>query len=53
MFDGFKNKLYDVSNDDGIRAVRVKTYVTANEWFVKRILDYMCFIVAGFFTELS
>ncbi|AQW57886.1 glycosyltransferase family 4 protein [Vibrio owensii] len=52
VFDGFKNKLYDVSELDGIRVVRVKTYITANEGFVKRILDYMSFMVAGFFAGL-
>lgn len=52
VFDGFKNKLYDVSNVDEIRVVRVKTYIAANEGFVKRILDYMSFMVAGFFAGL-
>ncbi|CAH1535415.1 Glycosyltransferase WbuB [Vibrio owensii] len=52
VFDGFKNKLYDVSELDGIRVVRVKTYITANEGFVKRILDYMSFMVTGFFAGL-
>lgn len=52
VFDGFKNKLYDVSELDGIRVVRVKTYITANEGFVKRILDYMSFMVTGFIAGL-
>src|SRR5690606_32185794 len=30
---------------DGIRVVRVKTYITANEGFVKRTLDYLSFMV--------
>ncbi len=52
IFKGFKNKLYDVSDLDGIRVVRVKTYITANEGFVKRILDYMSFMVSGFLAGL-
>lgn len=52
VFDGFKNKLYDVAELDGIRVVRVKTYITANEGFVKRILDYMSFMVTGFIAGL-
>lgn len=52
VFDGFKNKLYDVSEMDGIRVVRVKSYITANEGFVKRILDYLSFMVTGFFAGL-
>ncbi|CDU10770.1 putative glycosyl transferase [Vibrio coralliirubri] len=52
VFEGFKNKFYDVSDLDGIKVVRVKTYITANEGFVKRILDYMSFMVSGFFAGL-
>ena len=52
VFDGFKNKLYDVTELDGICVVRVKTYITANEGFVKRILDYMSFMVTGFIAGL-
>ncbi|WP_305463964.1 glycosyltransferase family 4 protein [Photobacterium leiognathi] len=52
VFSGFKNKLYDVSNLDGIRVVRVKTYITANDGFVKRILDYLSFMISGFFAGL-
>lgn len=52
VFDGFKNKLYDVSDIDGIHVVRVKTFITANEGFVKRILDYMSFMVTGFLAGL-
>lgn len=52
VFEGFKNKLYDVSDLDGINVVRVKTFITANEGFVKRILDYMSFMVSGFIAGL-
>lgn len=31
---------------DGIRVIRVWSYVTANEGFVKRTLDYMSFMVS-------
>ncbi|MCE2572587.1 glycosyltransferase family 4 protein [Motilimonas eburnea] len=52
VFPGFSNKLYQVSDMDGIRVVRVKTYITANEGFVKRILDYMSFMLSGFIAGL-
>ncbi|MCE7595923.1 glycosyltransferase family 4 protein [Vibrio fluvialis] len=52
VFSGYKNKFYDVTELDGIRVVRVKTYITANEGFVKRILDYMSFMVTGFIAGL-
>lgn len=52
VFSGYKNKWYQKSNVDGIDVVRVKTYITANEGFVKRILDYMSFMVTGFLAGL-
>ncbi|MFS1918556.1 MULTISPECIES: glycosyltransferase family 4 protein [unclassified Vibrio] len=52
VFDGFKNSWYQTHDLDGINVVRVKTFITANEGFVKRILDYMSFMVTGFIAGL-
>ncbi|MEZ8310885.1 glycosyltransferase family 4 protein [Vibrio splendidus] len=52
VFDGFKNRWYQTHDLDGINIVRVKTFITANEGFVKRILDYMSFMVTGFIAGL-
>lgn len=52
LFEGYKNKFYDISNMDGIRVVRVKTYITANEGFARRILDYLSFMVSSFIAGL-
>ncbi|WP_028870339.1 glycosyltransferase family 4 protein [Psychromonas arctica] len=52
VFDGYKNCLYRKQKMDGIDVIRVKTYITANEGFVKRILDYMSFMVTGFIAGL-
>ena len=52
VFDGFKNRWYQTHDVDGINVVRVKTFITANEGFVKRILDYMSFMVTGFIAGL-
>lgn len=52
VFDGFKNCWYQTHDLDGINVVRVKTFITANEGFVKRILDYMSFMVTGFIAGL-
>lgn len=48
LFAGYRNRWRQVEVIDGIRVVRVKTYITANEGFVKRTLDYMSFMVMGF-----
>jgi colanic acid biosynthesis glycosyl transferase WcaI len=52
LFEGNKNSWYSVEDMNGIRVVRVKTYITANSGFAKRTLDYMSFMVAGFIAGL-
>jgi glycosyltransferase involved in cell wall biosynthesis len=47
VFRGYKNKLWQRETMDGINVVRVWTYVTANEGFLKRSLDYFSFAVSG------
>jgi colanic acid biosynthesis glycosyl transferase WcaI len=53
IFPGHRNAWYKTEQTDGIRVVRVKTYVAANSGFLKRTLDYMSLvppaIVAGLF----
>ena len=45
LFDGYRNRWYQTETIGGIRVVRVKTYITANEGFIKRTLDYQSFMV--------
>ena len=52
LYAGYKNSWRHVQSMDGIRVVRVKTYITANEGFIKRTLDYMSFMVTGFLAGL-
>lgn len=52
IFDGYKNSWYSKESIDGIEVRRVKTYITANEGFVKRILDFVSFMVTSFFAGL-
>lgn len=52
VYDGFKNKLISREEKDGIRLIRVWTYITANEGFLKRILDYISFAVMSFLVGL-
>jgi hypothetical protein len=47
VFPGYRNALYAREERDGVRVIRVWTYVTANEGFVRRTLDYLSFAVAG------
>ena len=52
VFDGYKNAWYRTEDMDGIRVVRVKSYITANQGFRRRTLDYMSFMVTGFLAGL-
>lgn len=52
VFDGYSNSWYSKTNIDGIEVRRVKTYITANEGFIKRILDFVSFMFSGFFAGL-
>jgi len=52
VFEGYKNKLYQSEVIDGIKVIRVWSYISANEGFVKRILDYISFAAMAFFVGL-
>ena len=45
VYAGYRNRLWQCETVEGIRVIRVWTYITANEGFVKRILDYLSFMV--------
>ena len=47
VFDGYRNRLWTRDEMDGIRVIRVWSYITANEGFVKRTLDYLSFMVSA------
>ena len=49
VHDGYRNAWRSVESIDGIRVVRVKSYITSNEGFVKRILDYVSFMWSAIF----
>ena len=52
VFAGYRNRLYQEEEMEGIRVIRVWTYITANEGFTKRILDYLSFAIMSFFAGL-
>lgn len=52
VFEGYKNKLFQREEIDGIKVIRVWSYITANEGFVKRILDYISYSNTSFFAGL-
>ena len=47
LFAGYKNKLWQTEEIEGIRIIRVWSYITANDGFVRRILDYVSFMLSA------
>jgi len=47
VFEGYRNALWQTTEVDGIRVIRVWSYITSNEGFVKRVLDYLSFMVSA------
>ncbi len=47
VYDGYRNGLWQSEEMDGIRVIRVWSYITANEGFTKRILDYISFMLSA------
>ena len=52
LFEGYKNHWHAVEDMDGIKVVRVKTYITANEGVLRRTVDYLSFMVTSFMAGL-
>ncbi len=51
VFWGYKNKIWQTEFVNGIKVIRVWTYITANQGFVKRSLDYISFMFSSFFAS--
>lgn len=47
VYDGYRNSFWQTEEINGIRVIRVWTYITANEGFTKRILDYISFMISA------
>lgn len=47
VFDGYQNRLWQSETIDGIRVIRVWSYITANEGFARRVADYVSFMASG------
>ena len=52
VYEGYKNSIRQIEFIDGIKVIRVWTYITENEGFVKRILDYVSYSIMAFFAGL-
>jgi len=46
VYPGYKNRLCQHEMIDGIHVIRLWTYITANEGFVKRTLNYLSYLLS-------
>ncbi|KAF0096297.1 MAG: glycosyl transferase group 1 [Puniceicoccaceae bacterium 5H] len=52
VYEGYRNKLYQTEMIEGVKVVRVWTYLAPNAGFVKRILNFLSYMVAAVFAGL-
>lgn len=52
LFTGYRNRLWQEERMDGIRVIRVWTFISANEGFGLRVLDYLSYMVSAFVATL-
>lgn len=52
VFDGYRNYIWQEELMAGIRVIRVWTFITANEGFAKRTLDFLSFMVTSFLASM-
>ena len=48
VFSGYKNNWLFKEEIDGIKIWRVKTYISENKGFMKRIIDFISFMISSF-----
>lgn len=52
VFEGYRNRLWQSEEMAGIQVIRVWSYITANEGFIRRILDYQSFMLTATLASL-
>jgi len=52
VFLGYKNRIWQSESIEGIRVIRVWTYMTSNDGLFKRVLDFLSFMFSSFIASL-
>ncbi len=47
VFDGYENKLWQEEEIDGIRVIRIGTYIAPNEGMIRRTFDYLSYMASS------
>ncbi|MEK9669634.1 MAG: glycosyltransferase family 4 protein [Gammaproteobacteria bacterium] len=53
VFGGYENKLIQEENMNGIRVIRVWTFLAPNSGFLGRTIDYSSFMISAFFASFK
>lgn len=53
VFEGYNNKWKSTEDKDGIKVIRVWSYISANKGFFKRIIDFISYSITAFIAGLS
>lgn len=53
VYQGYRNKLIQREMMEGIRVIRVWTYMAENKGVIKRTLDYISFMISGWMAGLK
>jgi len=52
VYEGYANRFYQTETIEGIRVIRLWSYMTSNKGFTKRVLDYLSFAFMAFFAGI-
>lgn len=52
IFEGYKNKLWEEEVIDGIRVIRIWSFISSNKGFFKRTIDFISYACMAFFAGL-
>ena len=52
VYEGYRNKLYQRENVEGIGVIRVWTYIAANKGTTRRIMNYVSYMLSAVFFAL-
>jgi len=48
IFKGYKNRIYEKESINGITVIRVWSYITENNGFIRRVFDYLSYAFTSF-----
>jgi len=52
VFEGYRNRLWQTEHAEGIKVIRVWSFITGNQGFSLRIIDYVSFMITSIIASL-